>query len=66
MEVDMTKRKRRQFTPEFKADAVTLVRAGGRNIAQTARDLDLTETTLREWVRRAEIEAGGGPPGGRA
>jgi transposase-like protein len=63
LEVDMTKRKRRQFTPEFKADAVKLVRAGGRSIAQTARDLDLTETALREWVRRAEIEAGEGPPG---
>ena len=63
LEVDLTKRKRRQFTPEFKADAVTLVRAGGRSIAQTARDLDLTETALREWVRRAEIEAGEGPPG---
>ena len=59
----MTKRKGRQFTPEFKADGVTLVRAGGRNIAQTARDLDLTETALREWIRRAEIEAGEGPPG---
>lgn len=59
----MAKRKRRRFTAEFKADAVKLVRAGGRSIGQVARDLDLTETTLREWVRRAEIEAGEGPPG---
>jgi len=63
LEVDMTKRKRRQYTPEFKADAVKLVRTGGQSIAQIARDLDLTETALREWVRRAEIEAGEGPPG---
>jgi transposase len=28
-----------------------------------ARDLDLTETALREWVRRAEIDAGKGRPG---
>ena len=63
LEVDLMKRKRRQFTPEFKADAVKLVRAGGRPIAQVARDFDLTETALREWVRRAEIEAGEGPPG---
>jgi transposase-like protein len=62
-EVDTTKRKRRQFTPKLKADAVTLVRAGGRNNAQTARDLDLTETALREWGRRAGIEAGECPPG---
>ncbi len=63
LEVDMAKRKRREFTAEFKADAVKLVRAGGRSIGQVAKDLDLTETALREWVRRAEIEAGEGPPG---
>jgi len=59
----MTKRKRRRFTADFKADAVKLVRTGGRSIGQVAKDLDLTETALREWVRRAEIEAGEGPPG---
>jgi len=59
----MTKRKRRQFAADFKADAVKLVRTGGRSIGQVAKDLDLTETALREWVRRAEIEAGEGPPG---
>jgi transposase-like protein len=63
LEVDMAKRKRRRFTAEFKADAVKLVRAGGRSIGQVAKDLDLTETALREWVRRTEIEAGEGPPG---
>lgn len=59
----MTTRKRRQFTAEFKADAVKLVRTGGQSISQVARNLDLTETALREWVRRSEIEAGEGPPG---
>ena len=64
LEVDMTKRKRRQFTLEFKADVVKLVGAGGRSIVQAARDLDLAETALRGWIRQAEIEAGKGPPGG--
>lgn len=50
----MTKRKRRSFTAEFKADAVRLVRSGERTIGQVAKDLDLTETSLRGWVRRAE------------
>ena len=59
----MTKRKRRQFTEEFNADAVKLVRDGGRSIGRVAEDLDLTETALREWGRRAEIEAGEDPPG---
>lgn len=51
------RRGRRSFTPEFKADAVRLVR-GGKTVGQVARELDLTETALREWVRRAEADAG--------
>ncbi len=58
----MAKRKRRAFTPEFKAEAVRLCRVGDRTVRQVASDLDLTETALREWVKRAEIDAGKGPP----
>ena len=57
----MARRKRRAFTPEFKADAVRLAKAGDRTIGQVAKDLDLTETALRDWVRRAEVDAGKGP-----
>jgi transposase-like protein len=55
------RRKRRSFTDEFKADAVKLVTAGGRTVGQVAKDLDLTETALRAWVRQAEVDAGQGP-----
>jgi transposase-like protein len=58
----MGKRKRRTFTEEFRADAVRLCKAGGQSIGEVARSLDLTETSLRGWVRRAEIDAGKGPP----
>jgi transposase len=58
----MTKRKRRAFTAEFKADAVRLAKASDRSIGQVAKDLDLTETALREWVKRADVDAGKGPP----
>jgi transposase len=51
------RRSRRSFTAEFKADAVKLVKSG-KSIPQVARELDLTETALREWVRRAEADAG--------
>jgi transposase len=51
------------FTPKFKADAVGLVTAGGKSIAEVVKQFDLTETALREWVRRAEADAGNGPPG---
>ena len=56
-------RKRRSFSTEFKAEAVRLCRVGDRSIKQVAKDLDLTETALREWVRRAGVDAGEGPPG---
>ena len=56
-----TRRPRRSFTPEFKAEAVRLCKAGDRTIRQVAQDLDLTETALREWVARADIDAGNGP-----
>jgi transposase len=58
----MTRRKRRKFTPEFKADAVRLCRAGDRSVAQVARDLDLTETALRDWLKSSDIDAGKGSP----
>ena len=56
-------RKRRSFTAEFKAEAVQLCRVGDRTVKQVAKDLDLTETALREWVKRADIDVGKGPPG---
>ena len=54
-------RPRRSFTPEFKADIVERCRVGDRTIAQVARDFDLTETAVREWVRQAETDAGDRP-----
>ena len=57
------RRKRRQFTPEFKSECVRLCQVGDRSVGQVAKDLDLTETALREWVRQAEIDAGRGAPG---
>src|SRR3989475_12623416 len=59
----MAKRKRRAFTREFKAEAVRLVRESGKSVPTVARELDLTETALRSWVRQAEIDAGRGTPG---
>ena len=58
----MPKRKRRHFTLEQKADAVRLVRQVG-SIGQVARDLDLTETALRHWVKQADVDEGQGPEG---
>jgi transposase len=57
------KRQRRSFTPAYKAEVVALVRKGGKTAGQVARDLELTETSVRAWVRQAEIDAGKGPAG---
>ena len=59
----MAKRQRRHFTPEFKADTVKLVLQEGKSIPQVARDLDLTETSVRQWVMQAQIDSGKGPAG---
>ena len=57
-------RVRRAFTPEFKAEIVELCQRGDRSIGQVARDFDLTETAVREWVRQAERDAGSRRGGG--
>jgi len=58
----MPRRKRRQYTPEQKADAVRMVREVG-NAAQVARDLEIHETTLHRWMKQADIDEGQGPEG---
>ena len=51
-------RRRRSFTPEFKAEIVEACSRGDRSIGQVARDFDLTETAVREWVRQVDVDAG--------
>ena len=49
-------RPRHSFTAEFKAEIVELCRRGDRSVGQVARDFDLTETAVREWVKQADID----------
>ena len=42
-------RKRRTYTPEFKAEAVKLVTDKGYSIAEAARSLGIHDTLLRSW-----------------
>ena len=51
-----SRRPRRQFDDDFKAQAVRLVLDEGKTVGAVARDLDLTETALREWVTRARAD----------
>jgi len=59
----MGKRQRRSFSPEFKAEAIKVVRESGKSAGTVARELDLTETALRRWVEQAEVDAGHGRDG---
>ena len=59
----MEKRKRRKFTDEFRVKAVQLVQSSNKTVAEVARDLDLTPSSLGNWVKQAEIDAGRGPAG---
>ena len=63
MAMPMTKRKRRKYTAEFKAETVRLVRESPKTISEIARDLDLTDSALRSWVEQAVVDAGQGPAG---
>ena len=58
-----TRRPRRQFDEEFKAQAVRLVLDEGKSIPSVARDLDLTESNLRVWVDRARADRTHGKTG---
>ena len=51
-------RPRRFFPPEYKAEVVELIRSSGKTVGQVARELDLTETAVRQWVRQADLDTG--------
>ena len=44
-----TKKTRREFTDEFKREAVALLRDSGRPLAQVASELGLEPSVLRRW-----------------
>jgi transposase len=54
-------RSRRKFTKEFKAEAVAMVEASGGQIAKVARELNIYDSSLGNWVRQARAEAEGAP-----
>lgn len=47
------------YAPEFRAEAVRLVREHGRTITAVAAELGMSQESLRQWLRRADLEAQG-------
>jgi transposase len=41
---------RRQFTDEFKSEAVRLTRESGRPVAQVGRELGISDNVLYRWI----------------
>jgi transposase len=51
-------RRRRQFSPEFKEEAVRMVLEGERTVASVAREFGINASTLGSWVNRHRIVHG--------
>ena len=46
------------YPPEFRREALELLRVSGKPVSQIAKDLDVSEQTLYVWRRQADIDAG--------
>src|SRR4029077_13692701 len=56
-------RTRASFTDDYKTGSVRLVLDEGKTVAAAARDLGLTESSLRNWVEQARAGRTKGKPG---
>src|SRR5512140_2757141 len=45
------------FPPEFRARIVELVRAG-RTVASLAKEFKVSDQTIRNWIRQADLDSG--------
>jgi transposase len=48
--------RRRKFSPEFKDEAVKMVIESSRAIAEVAREIQVNEGTLGNWVNKYRVE----------
>lgn len=54
---------RRQYTREFKIEAVRLVRDRGVSVAQACRDIGVHENVVRKWIKQFDDDPGQAFPG---
>jgi transposase len=54
---------RKQFTPEFKREAVQLVESGSRSASELARELGVRRNQLYKWQREFQARGQGAFPG---
>lgn len=46
------------YPPDFRQEAVRLLRSSDKTIPQIAADLGISDQSLRNWVRQADIDDG--------
>jgi transposase len=46
------------YPPQFRAEAIRLVRTSGKPMSEIARQLEVTSETLRLWMEQADIDDG--------
>ena len=48
----------KRFPPEFKRDVVTVARRGDLSVAEVAVDFDISEESVRRWMKQADVDDG--------
>ncbi len=51
-------RRKLPYPPEFREEAVRLIREGGKSIGQVAKDLGISDQSLRSWVKQSDLDTG--------
>ncbi len=54
----MPRRYTNPYPPEFRAEAVRLVRDGSRSLNAAAKDLGVSTESLRNWVKQDDLDSG--------
>jgi transposase len=54
----MPQRYQRPYPPEFRREAVSLVKVSGRSVREVAGELGVSSESLRIWVRQDQLDHG--------
>jgi transposase len=54
----MPQRFQRPYPPEFRREAVSLVKVSGRSVRQVAEELGISTESLRIWIRQEQLDRG--------
>ena len=55
----MRERFQRPYPPEFRCEAVSLVKVSGRSVREVAGELGVSSESLRIWIRQDQLDRGG-------